>query len=380
MIARAITRLLLAQALLAQTLGAQQVRSSIVLGGVRVRYADALDVNALMLSPAVTVQSGAGVLGASGTFSSPTIGPWSAQGQLAGSIFRTVAAPLAIEVGALAGGSTAQDRTRTGHAQAVARAHVTASRAGLWVGGSAGRAWNGAAWQPTRVTELGAWTQGELLGVVATYVPTVANDSVRYADAQLSLRLRSTRFEIDGVLGHRGDASSALGVDDPSTWASVSASMRLSARAAVIASGGTYPLDLLQGFPSGRFVSLGIRLTGPGSGPSPEFARTTDELERDRLLRAGVGALGVRRIAEGRHELRLRASGAQRMEMTGDLTGWQPVAMQAAPDGWWTIVLDGAPGRYELTVRRDGGAWVVPPGLMRRRDEFGGVSGLITLR
>lgn len=380
MIARAITHLLLAQALLAQTLSAQQVRSSIVLGGVRVRYADALDVNALMLSPAVTVQSGAGVLGASGTFSSPTIGPWSAQGQLAGSIFRTVAAPLAIEVGALAGGSTTQDRTRTGHAQAVARAHVTASRAGLWVGGSAGRAWNGAAWQPTRVTELGAWTQGELLGLVATYVPTVVNDSVRYADAQLSLRVRRTRFEIDGVLGYRGDASSALGVDDPSTWASVSASMRVSARAAVIASGGTYPLDLLQGFPSGRFVSLGIRLTGPGTGPSPEFARTTDELERDRLLRASVGALGVRRIAEGRYELRVRASGAQRMEVTGDLTGWRPAAMQAAPDGWWTIVLEGAPGTYELTVRRDGGAWVVPPGRMARRDEFGGVSGLITLR
>jgi hypothetical protein len=361
-------------------LPAQQVRSSVVLGGVRVRYADALDVNALILSPAVTVQSGAGVLGASGTFAQPTLGPWSAQGQLSGSYFRSFALPFALEAGGLAGGSTADDGTHTGHAQAVVRGHMTTARTGAWVGGGVGRAWSGTAWQPTRVAEIGLWTQGEIIGLVASHAPTVANDSVRYADTQLSLRLRGARFELDGVLGRRGGAARAMGVNDPTGWGSVSASLRVSARMAIVASGGTYPLDLLQGFPSGRFVSMGVRLTGPGSGPSPEFARSTTDLERDRLLRAGVGALGVRRVAQDRYELRLRASGAARMEVTGDLTGWEPVAMRAGPDGWWSIVLDGAPGTYELTVRRDGGAWVVPPGLLERRDEFGGVAGSITLR
>lgn len=361
-------------------LPAQQVRSSVVLGGVRVRYADALDVNAFMLSPAVTVQSGAGVLGASGTFSQPTLGPWSAQGQLSGSYFRSFASPFAFEAGGVAGGSTANDGTHTGHAQAVVRGHLTTARSGAWVGGGAGRAWNGAAWQPTRVAEIGVWMQGEIIGLVASHAPTVANDSVRYADTQLSLRLRGARFELDGLLGHRGGTARATGLDDPTGWGSVSASLRVSERIALVASGGTYPLDLLQGFPSGRFVSMGVRLTGPGSGPSPEFARSASELERDRLLRAGIGALGVRRVAQDRYELRLRAGGAARVEVTGDLTGWEPVAMRAAPDGWWTLVLDGAPGTYELTVRRDGGAWVVPAGLVERRDEFGGVSGLITLR
>lgn len=361
-------------------LPAQQVRSSVVLGGVRVRYADALDVNALMLSPAVTVQSGASVLGASGTLSQPTLGPWSAQGQLSGSYFRGFASPFALEAGGLAGGSTAEDATHTGNVQAILRVHATAARTGVWAGAGAGRAWDGAAWQPTRVAEIGAWAQWEIVGAVATHSPTVANDSVRYADTQLSLRLRGARFELDGVLGHRGGSARAIGVADPTGWGSLSASLRVSDRTAIVASGGTYPLDLLQGFPSGRFASLGIRLTGPGSGPSPEYARSTAELERDRLLRAGVGALGVRRVAQDRHELRLRASGAARMEVTGDLTGWEPVAMKAGPDGWWTLVLEGAPGTYELTVRRDGGAWVVPPGLVERRDEFGGVAGLITLR
>lgn len=367
-------------ALAAPMLTAQHVRSSVVLGGVRVRYADALDVNALVISPAVTVQSGVGVVGATGTLSRSSLGPWSAQGQLSGSAYRVLAPHFALEVGGLAGGSTTGDATHTGNAQALVRGHVAASRTGLWLGGSAGTAWNGAAWRPTRMAELGAWAQGARLGLVGTIAPTVATDSVRYTDAQLSLRLRGARVEVDAVLGHRSGRARATGLVDPSDWASVSASLRVAARTAIVASGGTYPLDLLQGFPAGRFVSLGVRLTGPGTGPSPEFARATEEIERDRRLRARVGAIAVRRVAAGRYELRLRASGAERMEVTGDLTGWEPVAMRAIPDGWWSVVLSGAPGNYELTVRRDGGAWVVPPGLVERRDEFGGASGIVTLR
>jgi hypothetical protein len=125
---------------------------------------------------------------------------------------------------------------------------------------------------------------------------------------------------------------------------------------------------------------VGLRLTGPGSGPSPEFARGTDEIERDRLVRTGVHAMRVRRVASGRFEVRVRASGASTVEFTGDLTGWEATAMRAEPDGWWVIVLEGAPGSYEFTVRRDGGAWLVPAGVTERRDEFGGVSGVLTLR
>ena len=367
-------------ALAAPRLTAQQVQSSVVFGGVRVRYADALDVNAFMISPAVTLQSDNSVVGVTGTISQPSLGPWSAQGQLAVSVNRALASRFALEVGGLAGGSTTGDGTRTGNAQALVRGHVGASRAGLWLGGGAGTAWNGAGWQPTRLTEAGVWAQSERVGIVATITPTVANDSVRYADSQLSLRLRGARVEVDGVLGHRSGGARGTGYVDPSDWASVNMSIRVSARTAIVASGGAYPLDLLQGFPAGRFVSLGLRLTGPGSGPSPEFARTTEELGADRLLRSRVGAVVVRRVAGGRYELRLRASGAERMEIMGDLTGWEPVAMQAAPDGWWSLVLDGAPGTHEIALRRDRGVWVVPPGLVERTDEFGSAFGIITLR
>jgi hypothetical protein len=368
-----------ALSLLSTALSAQQVRSSVVLGGVRIRYADALEVSALTFSPAVTLQSGANVFGASGTVSQPSLGSWSGQFSLAGSTFRPLRGPVAVELGANGVGSTTGDGARTGHVQAQGRAHLISTRAGMWAGTGLGSTWSGASWQTTRVGELGVWGQGDAVGALVSWSPIVANDSVRYTDLLVALRWRGRRLEVDGTLGQRSGAARATNVADPSAWASVSASWRVSARTAIVASGGTYPLDLLQGFPSGRFASVGVRLTGPGSGASPEFAREPEEIERDRLVR-GVSALRVRRVGAGRFELRLRASGASRMEITGDLTGWEPVPMRAEPDGWWVLALASEPGTYEITVRRDGGAWLVPPGSRVRRDEFGGQSGLLTLR
>lgn len=359
---------------------AQQIRSSVVLGGVRVRYAEAVDLDAITLSPAVTLQSGANVLGLTSTISRPTVGSWSAQAMLSGAAFKLIGRRFAAEVGANAGGSTSGDGARTGSAQGLVRAHALVDWWGAWAGVGAGSSWDGAAWRPTQVGELGAWAQWNAYGATLSWSPITANDSVRYADALLSLRWRGRRVELDGTLGHRDAASLALTGSGPVDWASASASYRMSDRFAIVVGAGTYPLDLLQGFPSGRFASLGVRLTGPGSGPSPEFARGTEEVRRDRLARTGVSALKVRRLSAGRFELRVRASGASTIELTGDLTGWEATSMRAEPDGWWVLVLDGDPGTYEFTVRRDGGAWLVPPGTVERRDEFGGVSGVLRLR
>jgi len=36
-----------------------------------------------------------------------------------------------------------------------------------------------------------------------------------------------------------------------------------------------------------------------------------------------------------------------------------------------------APGKYEMNLRFDGGTWMVPPGLLGMKDEFGGSVGLL---
>lgn len=361
-------------------LEAQQVRSSLVLSGLRIRYADALDVTAMALAPTVTRLGARSVVGASGSLSQPRIGPWSAQGQLDGSYLTAGVGPFGGEVSAVIGGSRTEDGVGSGQLRALARAHVAGARVGGWAGVGAGSASDGASSRGTRLAEVGAWMQGASFGAVATLAPTLAADTVRFTDAQLSLRWRGALAELDGVLGWRGGRRGLAVGEDPGTWASVSGSLRVTKRLAVVASGGTYPFDPLQGFPAGRFASVGLRLTGPGSGPGDEFARDAREVARDRLVRDGIGALAVHRRGDGRHELRVRVAGADRVELTGDLTAWTPVPMRAAADGWWTLVVEAEPGTYELTIRRDGRAWVVPPGLAERRDEFGGVSGLVSLR
>lgn len=358
---------------------AQQIRSSVVLGGVKVRYADSFDLSAVTLSPAVTMQSRTSILGANATLSQPDAGSWSAQALLSGARFLSFGEAFAAEVGANAGSSSSGDGNTTAHGQGLLRAHLIAEWWGAWVGGGVGGTKGLVGWRTTKVGEAGLWTQWNAFGAVASWSPIDAGSGIRYTDATVSLRWRGRRAELDGTMGSRsgGEAITAGGANE---WVSASGSYRLTDRFAVVLSGGTYPVDLLQGFPSGRFASFGVRVTGPGRGPSSEFARRTDEVARDRLAREGVSALQLRRVATGRYELRIRASGAGRVEVTGDLTGWEATAMQAEPDGWWRIVLEGAPGLYELTVRRDAGAWLVPPGLVERRDEFGGTAGLVRLR
>lgn len=358
---------------------AQQVNSSLLVGGLRVRYADEVSASAVMLAPAVTFQSRRVLLGLSGTISEPSVGPLSAQALFSGSVFRSLARPVTLELGGLASGSTTEDGTRTGHAQAVARAHLTGTRAGLWIGGSPGRTWDGRGWQSVGVAEAGAWTLFGRFGVSGTFGHTSAIDTINYDDLQISLRYRGPRLELDGQLGHRTGSSRAVAVEDPDNWGNASASFRIFARTAIVVSGGSYPLDLVQGFPAGRFLSVGLRISGPGSGPAPDFARATDDLTTERLLSSGVSDMSVSRLSPGRYRLRLRSVGSRTVELTGDMTGWQAVPMQPSPDGWWTITVTTRPGIDEIAVRRDGGKWVVPAGLPERRDEFGGVVGLLTV-
>jgi len=77
--------------------------------------------------------------------------------------------------------------------------------------------------------------------------------------------------------------------------------------------------------------------------------------------------------------IRVNARAAQRVEITGDFTGWVPVLLRSAGDGWWTVEFRLAPGQYEMNVRVDGGTWVIPPGTLPLKDEFGGSAGLLVV-
>ncbi|MGZ8376179.1 MAG: hypothetical protein ACXW61_15510 [Gemmatirosa sp.] len=145
-------------------------------------------------------------------------------------------------------------------------------------------------------------------------------------------------------------------------------------RVGVVASAGDQMADPLRGMPAVRHLSLGLRwrLAPPARGagiavaaPAPAPPATIDAPVAEAVEVAGE----TRR-------LRVRAPGAQSMEVRGDWTEWRPVALVREGDAW--VLADPLPrGTRRLTVRADGGAWRVPANLAGADDDFGSRVGLL---
>jgi hypothetical protein len=348
----------------------QRVESSLSVGAVRVRYGDAINLSAITLSPTTSWVSPRHSLQAHAVLSQPIEGIGSSQGVLMGRWNTSATAPLIAEFAGTAGGSRTGDGASTGQVQGTLRGLWRGHMRGAFAGGGVGRVWDGETWRATRVTEIGGWT---LLGATflsLSHTPTVAEDTIRYADTQLGLGWDGARLSLDAVLGHRQGTARLTGVDDPGAWANLTATYRIAERQQLMVSTGSYPLDLLQGFPAGRYTSIGLRFGGGRRASSNDAGHTQ---------RPRAGAVEIVPLAQGRYRILLRAPTAARVELQGSLTGWIPIAMRAMEDGWWEIELSADPGVYELVYRRDGGAWEIPASLSTRRDEFGGAVGLLLL-
>ena len=347
---------------------AQQVRASVGIGAVTVRYANTLDVSMVSITPTLTWVGERGYVGTSGV-----LGSASMQGLAVASAFTSADAPLAGELATTVGGSVA-NASATSQGQLTARVHWRAALGGVWAGAGVGRVGDGTTSSGTRVRELGGWAQWRELSLTVTHTPVEAAAGIRYADTQGSARWHGERFELDGVVGARGGTARVSGIDDPGHWASLTVTAHLTDRLAVVAGGGSYPLDLLQGFPAGRFATVGLRFSRT---PSRQAWRAAE-------VAAPIGTTAEPSVAlqatdDGRWLVRLRAEGATRLDLQGDPTGWTPVAMEPEGAGWFRVTLALASGVHEVVVRRDGGAWGVPIGLASRRDEFGSVTGLLVV-
>jgi 1,4-alpha-glucan branching enzyme len=77
--------------------------------------------------------------------------------------------------------------------------------------------------------------------------------------------------------------------------------------------------------------------------------------------------------------IRIRSRGAETVELMGDFTDWAPVKLDTDGSGWWSVTLPVTPGLHEMNMRIDGGRWVVPAGMARKSDEFGGTVGVFLI-
>jgi len=361
---------------------AQRVSSTLDLGGASIRYAGALTATAAVATPAFGVLWPRASLGTSASFSRFSSGGVSTQGSFTASGYTPSVGPFTGELAGLLGGSAHQDGTRTRQFLATGRVHMTGRALGAWVGGGAGRMSDGVVWRGVRVAEAGAWTRFDEATLQATATPTIVDDSIRYTDLEAALGWRGGNVELAATAGARTGAHlPALG-GTATSWGSASAVLWLTSHVALVVSGGSYPVDLRQGFPGGQFATLSVRFGSRSARPSaseaaPVAARAADALEH--AASVGASAFTVTALPDGRRSVRVRATGARSMEIMGDFTEWRPVTLTPAEGGWWTTVVEMAPGTHQVNLRVNGAVWLVPPGLLTARDEFGGSVGLLVI-
>lgn len=380
---RRVVSAAVAVVMLVSPFGAQaQTTAAIDLGISRTRYADTLDASAMVVTPYLRLVAPSGTLSATGSYSRFEEGRWSTQGNVSASVFTPTVRRFAAEATGAFGGSAHQDRTRTGRVLGMARAHLLGTSRGIWLGAGVGRMWDGILWRPTRLGEGGAWAR--LAGALASLkvAPTVVADTIEYTDTDFAVAWSGARIDVGGTFGARaGNSLPQLG-GRAKTWGSGSATLWLTRMLAVVGSVGTYPSDLTQGFPSGRFATLSLRLAARGQRAPDATEAVAVESTANTGSTTSTGSItDFRHARAGANQtLWFHAPGASSVEVMGDFSNWVPLQLVRTSGGWWTVTLPIRPGMYEMNVRADRGPWEVPPGLVQLTDEFGGSVGVLTVR
>jgi len=268
---------------------------------------------------------------------------------------------------------------------------------GLWAGGGRTRSWSAGRTPAATVTGAGVWrtVRGMTLGASLRHQAFDPGGGAPGDSASCRRRRGSAPDTIPGVGCGRPasatdvEASAAwsrrnvellasggsrlavrgLGSGGARVWGATSASVWLTPQLAVVASVARQPMNVVRGFPDRTFATLGFRV-------------------RPRLLqghavpvgeaRPAVAAFDVGPGVDGRRTLRVVAPGARTVEISGDVTGWNPIAL-AAREGRWEVELVVPPGLHQLVLRIDGGAWRPPPRVPTADDGFNGEVGVIVV-
>lgn len=358
---------------------AQRVSSSVAFTGANVRYADSIGVSALTVTPSVQFDRDFSTLGASMSYSQLSSGGWTMQGLGSGSVFTSSLRGLSGELSASIGGSTHGDGTRTGQSVASARAHLMSSGRGAWIGAGAGGTWDGDQWRTLLQGEAAVWSRlGKGAAALATITPVIAHDSSRYTDVEVAAHWDGRVMELAASAGARAGRPRGARAGH-GAWGGVSVAAWLKSSVAVVGSAGIYPADFTQGYPDGRYVSVGVRL---GQRTRRPVAEPVALVAREREVvvdGVAVEQFATSPAAGGRRTIRVLAPNARGVEVNGDFTRWKPIPLSKGASGWWAVTLPVPAGTHQMNVRIDGGAWIVPPGLASLKDEFGGTVGLLVV-
>lgn len=384
--ARAVARTALALTCLTAALtsapAAQTIDATLDAGAAGIRYSDSVNAGAAVLSPSVRLSTHALTVGAIASFAQLNSGTWAAQGSLGGAVYSPSLGPLRGEFDVDAAGSDRQDGTQTGQLEGFARVDLTRAAWGAWLGGGAGRAWDGFSGHSLVLADAGIWLGRHALTANLSATPTAIDDSIQYTDFEAAARWARARLELRASLGARAGHALAA-ASRGRTWGSAGALYWVGPRIGISADAGLYPPDIAQGFPNGRYVSLGVRLSvHPMWRSRIPTSSGTDLSEQSGAASADAGMIEGFDVegAGTQRTIRVHAPHARLVEFASDVTNWSPVALSRDRAGWWTGTFTVAPGIHQVSLRVDGQKWVVPPGLVSVTDEFGVTAGVWDVR
>jgi hypothetical protein len=359
------------------------------LGFATVRYENGLTLSALTLYEAVTGGLRNAPVTADGLVSLFSDGRWSMQGSVEATR-RSEAVPLAPRFGGLFSGMRSEaslgaaSTAQTGFMPTLAvlgrgRLVFEHEARGGTLGAAVARTFDGRNWQTTLLGEVHAWVQRGDASVGITLQPMQLAVGDQLGDAETEAQWTRGNTTLATTLGIRiGEARrGTVG------WASFSLTRPVRQDIWATFSAGSYPADLLQSLPGGRFLSFAIRLPNGRlpplhlPPPPPPPVRRPPELPTTARLSLVVGfALDSADL----REIRVWAPGARKVELLADFVDWIPVPLIRQPDGVWRGYYRVAPGLHSLNVLIDGRVVDTPDNLAGRDDGFGGRVALVVVR
>jgi hypothetical protein len=242
------------------------------------------------------------------------------------------------------------------------------------------RAFDGRFWQTVVIGEGRAWMRrgGLFAGFRSTAMQLGVGDVL--ADNEGNLEVSAGRSLINASLGVR------LGEAERGTtgWGGLTATWPMLADAWATMSIGSYPADLIQNLPSGRYVAFALRMPNgrfpafrrPPPPPPPPRPRTPEVPTTVPLSMVTGPALDSTFI----REVRVWAPGAGVVELMADFVDWIPVPLIKQQNGEWRGYYRISPGLHRVNLRLDGTTIEAPLNWTIAKDDFLGSVALVLVR
>ena len=343
-----------------------QTRASLGVGVGTVRTETGSSFSAASLSPLVRYATPSLLAQASGFVASLPAGAWAGHGRLHlwGTTPR-VAGRFRLGAEGILAGTTRTGGARTAAAHGLGELLWSAPRWGFGLGAGPSTGW--IANDPTRFVALHTRAR-------VWWRPPGAGDATEWQFSIEPTRFIGAWFTDlgAGVTFRRGPATVSVSTD--ARWSKVYGStgagsgflqVFVGPLVSLELGGGSYLREPYQGFPRGRFFSLGARL-----GPT-------------RPARAAVPRRPGPLVPQMRGDsavVRFRFQRVQTVAIAGDWDGWQTHPLRPLGGDLWEGAFVLARGEYHFKLFVDRRTWVVPGGVATVPDGAGGMVAVLLVR